>query len=48
VPDEYIHAPWTMPEAVQRRARCAISTDYPAPIVGQAVARQRALDAGRA
>ncbi len=36
VPDSYVHAPWTMPEEVQRTARCRIGVDYPAPMVGGA------------
>ena len=43
VPDAYIHAPWTMPEAVQREARCVIGRDYPAPVVDHAAQRDRAL-----
>ncbi len=33
VPDDFIHAPWTMPSAIQRTAGCRIGTDYPAPVV---------------
>jgi deoxyribodipyrimidine photo-lyase len=47
VPDQYIHAPWTMPASVQRRADCQIGADYPAPIIDHAFARQRALAAYR-
>jgi deoxyribodipyrimidine photo-lyase len=47
VPDGYIHQPWMMPLEAQRRARCIIGRDYPAPIVDHAFARQRALAAHR-
>ncbi len=43
VPDEHIHEPWTMSEAVQRKARCLVGKDYPAPIIDHAYARERAL-----
>jgi deoxyribodipyrimidine photo-lyase len=43
VPDAFIHAPWTMPAAVQQAAGCVIGTDYPAPIVDHAVQREKAL-----
>ncbi|HEY8602113.1 MAG TPA: deoxyribodipyrimidine photo-lyase [Thermomicrobiales bacterium] len=45
VPTRFIHEPWTMPADVQREAGCIIGTDYPAPIVDHAAARQAALDA---
>lgn len=45
VPDRYLHAPWTMPEADQRRCGCLIGRDYPAPIVEHREARERALAA---
>jgi deoxyribodipyrimidine photo-lyase len=48
VPDAYIHVPWTMPEELERQARCRIGVDYPAPIIDHALARQRALAAWRA
>ena len=38
VPTKYIHAPHTMPAAVQQEAGCIIGTDYPAPIVDHASA----------
>jgi deoxyribodipyrimidine photo-lyase len=44
VPSEYIHAPWTMPADLQRRAGCRIGKDYPTRIIDHGVARQRALD----
>ena len=43
VPVEFVHAPWTMPEAVQREAGCLIGRDYPAPVVDHAVQREKAL-----
>ncbi len=43
VPDKYIHAPWTMPAAVQTECGVLIGLDYPAPIVDHAEARQRTL-----
>lgn len=45
VPDRYVHAPWTMPEAEQRRCGCRIGVDYPAPIVDHREARERTLAA---
>jgi len=44
VPDEFLGEPWTMPEAIQREARCVIGADYPEPIVDHAVARLEALE----
>jgi len=44
VPETYLHAPWKMPIEVQRAAQCKIGTDYPAPLVDHAWARERALD----
>jgi deoxyribodipyrimidine photo-lyase len=45
VPDDYIHAPWSMPEDVQLEAGCTIGDDYPEPIVDHQAARERALAA---
>jgi deoxyribodipyrimidine photo-lyase len=45
VPAQFIHEPWTMPPAEQRRAGCMIGSDYPAPIVDHAFARERTLAA---
>ena len=45
VPHAYLHQPHTMPDTVQRAVGCVIGTDYPAPIVDHAVARERALAA---
>jgi deoxyribodipyrimidine photo-lyase len=43
VPDQYVHAPWTMPPLEQQAAGCVIGRDYPAPMVDHAGARERAL-----
>ena len=43
VPEQFIHAPWTMPDVEQRRAACVIGQDYPTPIVDHAVQRVQAL-----
>lgn len=43
VPDEYIHEPWRMSGDIQETSGCLIGTDYPAPIVDHATARQRTL-----
>jgi deoxyribodipyrimidine photo-lyase len=45
VPTTRIHEPWAMTAAEQAQARCRIGTDYPAPIVEHAAARERALAA---
>jgi len=33
VPEAFIHAPWTMPEDLQRQVGCRIGRDYPAPCI---------------
>jgi deoxyribodipyrimidine photo-lyase len=33
VPDQYIHEPWKMPVAIQRRSGCLIGRQYPSPVV---------------
>lgn len=43
VPTAYLHAPWKMPDDVQRRAGCRIGVDYPAPMVDHAWARERTV-----
>ena len=48
VPDRFIHTPWAMDEAEQRRANVRIGRDYPAPIVDHAIQRERALAMYRA
>lgn len=45
VPDEYVHAPWQMPAALQHASRCRIGHDYPAPLVDHQQARARTLSA---
>ena len=41
--DEAIHAPWLASAARQREVGCIIGTDFPAPIVDHAEARERTL-----
>jgi len=38
-----IHAPWLLSSQRQRLAGCVIGTDYPAPVVDHAAARERTL-----
>jgi deoxyribodipyrimidine photo-lyase len=45
VPDKFIHEPWKIPPEMQPQLGCVIGQDYPAPMVGHAAARQRALAA---
>ncbi len=45
VPAKHIHQPWAMPASEQRRAGCIVGSDYPAPIIDHATARQRTLAA---
>jgi len=40
---KFIHTPWQMDLAEQRRAACLIGMDYPQPIIDHALARQRVL-----
>jgi deoxyribodipyrimidine photo-lyase len=47
VPDAFIHEPWKMPPEAQRRARCVVGRDYPAPLVEHEVARRKAVEAYR-
>ncbi|MEO1703323.1 MAG: deoxyribodipyrimidine photo-lyase [Pseudomonadota bacterium] len=42
VPDEHIHAPWTMPPLMQRELDIEIGNDYPAPIVDHLQAAKEA------
>ncbi len=44
VPAVYLHQPWTMPLALQRRIGCVLGRDYPAPIVAWAEAAALARD----
>ncbi len=43
VPTRWIHAPWLMSPLEQTAHRCRIGSDYPAPIVDHAQARERTL-----
>jgi deoxyribodipyrimidine photo-lyase len=43
IPTARIHEPWTMSPDEQEAAGCVIGSDYPAPIVDHAPARERAL-----
>ena len=43
VPDKFVHAPWLLPDAEQKRLGCVIGQDYPAPIVDHATQRAQAL-----
>lgn len=45
VPTKYIHAPWTMPPSMAKKAGVEIGRDYPHPIVEHGAARERALQA---
>ncbi len=44
LPDKYLHAPWTAPEAVLLDAGVRLGENYPKPIVDHAAARARALE----
>jgi deoxyribodipyrimidine photo-lyase len=43
LPDKFIHAPWKLPAAEQKRLGTEIGVDYPAPIVDHATQRLHAL-----
>ncbi len=45
LPDRWLHRPWEAPEAVLAEARLRIGHDYPAPAIGLAEGRARALAA---
>ena len=45
LPDRHIHAPWTAPDHLLRRAGVRIGKDYPQPIVDLKTSRQAALAA---
>jgi deoxyribodipyrimidine photo-lyase len=45
VPAKHLHAPWKMPDEVQREVVCVIGQHYPAPIIDHAWARERTLAA---
>ena len=48
LPDRWIHAPWTAPEAVLAKAAFKPGRDYPNPVVALEEGRDRALAAFRA
>ncbi|QID16896.1 deoxyribodipyrimidine photo-lyase [Nitrogeniibacter mangrovi] len=48
VPDKHIHAPWKLTPVEQAGLGVRIGTDYPAPIVDHALARERTLARFRA
>ncbi len=43
LPNKWIHAPWTAPEAVLKQAGVPLGTGYPRPIVDHKAARERFL-----
>lgn len=43
VEDKFIHAPWAMDAAAQKKAGCVLGRDYPAPVVDHARQREKAL-----
>ena len=45
LPDKYLHAPWTAPDAVLRQAGIRLGETYPRPVIEHAEGRKRALDA---
>ncbi len=45
LPDRYLHAPWTAPEAVLRQAGIRLDETYPRPVIDHSDGRKRALDA---
>lgn len=44
VPDTFVHEPWKMNEAQQRKFGCVADADYPAPLVDHMDAARRARD----
>jgi deoxyribodipyrimidine photo-lyase len=48
VPDKFLHAPWTAPPDILQRAGVRLGVTYPAPLIGLAEGRNRALEAYRA
>jgi deoxyribodipyrimidine photo-lyase len=44
LPDKFLHAPWTAPEAVLRQAGISLGQTYPAPLIELAAGRARALE----
>ncbi len=47
LPERFLHAPWTAPDAALREAGVELGRTYPKPIVDLAATRRRALDAYR-
>ncbi len=47
LPDRYLHAPWTAPQAELDRAGLRLGQDYPRPVVDLAKGRDRALEVYR-
>ena len=43
LPDEYLHQPWTAPEAILSAAHIELGKTYPKPIVEHTAARRRAM-----
>ena len=43
LPDKFIHAPWTLAAAEQKRIGVVVGIDYPAPIVDHTIQRAQAL-----
>lgn len=44
VPDQWLHAPWTMPASEQAQCGVCVGRDYPPPIVDHAAARAFTLE----
>lgn len=42
VPDDFIHEPWRMPDAVQHESGCRMRKDYPMPVVDHTTAVRHA------
>ena len=47
LPDRWLHAPWTAPDAVLKQAGVRLGTDYPHPLIALEEGRDRALAAFR-
>ena len=45
VPNSFIHEPWLMSKEIQENMGVKIGLDYPAPIVGEQVERNRGVQA---
>lgn len=43
MPDKFVYEPWKAPEAVQKKAKCIVGKDYPAPIVDEQEAKADTL-----